>query len=144
MEAMGEKSDEKKERGKNWSLIEKKLLVDLVFNALRITRGILKESGFTNKFNNRIWEVITTNINALGLAVRKVNAVKDKWKQLLSKSRKEFAERRTHTGGTGKGSRRRPADPVSERIIARLERDASLKSIEGGFESPDGQPQMTF
>ena len=50
-----------------------------------------------------LWEEITQAVNAVGTAKRTVTEVKDKWKNLHSIAKKEFAEFKKDTKLTGGG-----------------------------------------
>ena len=96
---------------------------------------VLKEK-HTNSVNNvkkaRIWSEITMKINALGVAPRTLKEVKDKWRNMTSKSKSNFTEYRKEINNTDGGPT--PKKPTSsvEKIVNMIQDTASLSGIEGG------------
>ena len=99
---------------------------------------VLKEK-HTNSVNNvkkaRIWSEITIKINALGVAPRTLKEVKDKWRNMTSKSKSNFTEYRKEVNKTGGGPTPKKTTSSVERIVNMMQDTASLSGIEGGFET---------
>ena len=81
-----------------------------------------------------LWEEITQAVNAVGTAKRTVTEVKDKWKNLHSIAKKEFAEFKRETKITGGGRPPKSPSVASKEIIEVLE-DTLAFSCLIGFET---------
>ena len=88
----------------------------------------------TNKKKQMLWEEITQAVNAVGTAKRTVTEVKDKWKNLHSIAKKEFAEFKRETKITGGGRAPKSPSVASKEIIEVLE-DTLAFSCLIGFET---------
>ena len=64
-----------------------------------------------------LWEEISQAVNAVGTAKRTVKEVKDKWKNLHSIAKKEFAEFKRETKITGDGRPPKSPSTASKEII---------------------------
>ena len=74
-------------------------------------------NALTNKKKQMVWEEITQAVNAVGTAKRTVTEVKDKWKNLHSIAKKEFAEFKRETKITGGGRPPKSPSTASKEII---------------------------
>ena len=63
----------------------------MVHENLNILQSKLTNA-ITNQRKNKIWDNITKEINAIGVANRTTSEVKEKWKNLTSSAKKTFAE----------------------------------------------------
>jgi hypothetical protein len=74
-------------------------------------------------------------INALGVAPRTLKEVKDKWRNMTSKSKSNFTEYRKEVNNTDGGPT--PKKPTSsvEKIVNMIQDTASLSGIEGSLQT---------
>ena len=84
-----------------------------------------------NKKKNELWKEITKAVNAVGRANRSVQEVKDKWKNLHSVVKKEFATFKRETKKSGGGPAPKQPSQASEKIIAILEDTAGFSGLKG-------------
>ena len=76
------------------------------------------QSKFTNGVKeNLIWEDIGAAIDAVGVAFRSTEKVKDKWKNLQSNTKKEFSGFKTEQKKTGGGPA--PRNPSEATLTGR-------------------------
>ena len=65
---------------------------EVIFEEAEENLSIIKSkfsSTLWNKNKSRVWEEITSKVNALGVCKRSVAEVKEKWRGMLSSARKE-------------------------------------------------------
>ena len=72
-------------RNSNWSEREKDVIIEQCTKNANIIHGAIS-SNLTMFHKNKIWQEITDNVNAVGGANRTLNQVKNKWKNLRSRS----------------------------------------------------------
>lgn len=110
----GEVTDESKARKRkpNFSVNEISVITENVKNHLAVIQSKLTNN-ITNRKKNEVWQEITDAVNAVGTAGRTLAEVKDKWKNLHSTAKKEFATFRTEKRKLEVGQRQSPqARPV--------------------------------
>ena len=92
-------------------------------------------STLTNKNKTKVWEDITAKVNSLGVCLRSVSEVKDKWRGMVGAAKKEFSKFGASQKKTGGGEK--PASPKnsSKKIIELFGDDPSFSGIQGGLES---------
>jgi hypothetical protein len=88
----------------------------------------------TNQRKNKIWDDITKEINAIGVAYRTASEIKEKWKSLTSSAKKKFADVNTQVRKTGGGPPPKEPTAVEERIMKIFE-DTPLFTGLDGFET---------
>ena len=88
----------------------------------------------TNKRKEEVCEEITKAVNYLGVAARTTVDVKEKWKCLHSKAKKELSEYRREQRKTGGGPAPKQPSVTSENIIDLLEDTPAFSGLQG-FES---------
>ena len=71
-------------------------------------------STLSNKNKSRVWEEITSIVNALGVCKRSVAEVKDKWRGMVSSARKEHNKCAVSRNKTGGG--RKPDSPKEQQL----------------------------
>ena len=121
-------------RKANFSPLEESILEKEVEQNFDVLRE--KHTNFVNNVKKaRIWSEITIKINALGVAPRTLKEVKDKWRNMISKSKSNFTECRKEVNKTDGGPT--PKIPTSSvaRIVNMMQDTASLSGIEGGLET---------
>jgi hypothetical protein len=96
----GEK--QKKERKLNFSVTEIDTLTSKVHENLDVLQSKWPNA-ITNQRKNKIWDKITQEINAIGVANRTTSEVKEKWKNLTSSAKKKFADVNRQMRKTGGG-----------------------------------------
>ena len=84
-----------------------------------------------NKKKNELWKEITKAVNAVGPANRSVQEVKDKWKNLHSVVKKEFATFKRETKKSGGGPAPKQPSQASEKIIKILEDTPGFSGLKG-------------
>ena len=92
-------------------------------------------STLTNKNKTKVWEDITAKENSLGVCLRSVCEVKEKWRGIVGAAKKEFSKSGASQRKTGGGEK--PASPKSpsKNIIELFGDDPSFSGIQGGLES---------
>ena len=65
-------------------------------------------STLSNKNKSRVWEEITSKVNALGVCKRSVAEVKEKWRGMLSSAGKEHNNALSHESRQGEEKTRLP------------------------------------
>lgn len=92
-------------------------------------------STLTNKNKTKVWEDITAKVNSLGVCLRSVCEVKEKWRGMVGSAKKEFSKFGASQRKTGGGEK--PASPKSssKKIIELFGDDPSFSGIQGGLES---------
>ena len=119
---------QRKKRKLNFTVSEIKILTSKVEENLDVIQSKLTNS-VTNQRKNRIWDDITREINAVGVANRTTHEVKEKWKNPTSTAKKRRQECQTSGGPPPK-----KVSPVKERII-NLFQDTPLFTGLDGFET---------
>lgn len=79
-------------RKQNFSVYE---IIEIITDNVKKNLDLIQSkltNAVTNKKKQMLWEEITQAVNAVGTAKRTVTEVKDKWKNLHSIAKKEFAE----------------------------------------------------
>ena len=92
---MAEKSLSNPERKRklNFSTSEISKITELVEENLEIIQSKLTNF-VTNRTKQETWAKIAAQVNAIGVAHRSVQEIKDKWKNMQSTAKKEFAQQR--------------------------------------------------
>ena len=119
-----------KARKQNFSASEIALLTDKVEENISLIQSKLTNS-VTNKHKIQIWKEITDAVNAVGVANRTVQEVKDKWKNLQSIAKKEFSSFRRETTKTGGGPAPKPPSLATEKIIEIFKETPSFTGLQG-------------
>ncbi|XP_028415791.1 uncharacterized protein LOC114539364 [Dendronephthya gigantea] len=121
---------QRKKRKLNFTLSEVNILLNKVEDNLEVIQSKLTNA-ITNKRKNTVWDAITREINAAGVANRTVNEVKEKWKKLTSGAKKSFALIKKQQQGTGGGPPPKEASPVEERVIKLFENTPLFTGLDG-------------
>ncbi|XP_028419250.1 fibrinogen silencer-binding protein-like [Dendronephthya gigantea] len=121
---------QRKKRKLNFTLSEVNILLNKVEDNLEVIQSKLTNA-ITNKRKNAVWDAITRDINAAGVANRTVNEVKEKWKKLTSGAKKSFALIKKQQQGTGGGPPPKEASPVEERVIKLFENTPLFTGLDG-------------
>ena len=82
-------SNPERKRKLNFSTSEISKITELVEENLEIIQSKLTNS-VTNRTKQETWAKIAAQVNAIGVAHRSVQEIKDKWKNLQSMAKKEF------------------------------------------------------
>ena len=92
-------------------------------------------STLTSKNKTKVWEDITAKVNSLGVCLRSVREVKEKWRGMVGAAKKEFSKFGASQRKAGGGEK--PASPKSssKKIIELFGNDPSFCGIQGGLES---------
>jgi hypothetical protein len=132
---MAEVSTEKqrKKRKLNFTVSEINILTSKVEENLDIIQSKFTNS-VTNQRKNKIWDNITKEVNAIGVASRTTHEGKEKWKNRTSSAKKRFSDIRRQQSLTGGGPPPKEPSPVEEKIIKLFE-DTPLFTGLDGFES---------
>ncbi|XP_067044411.1 t-SNARE domain-containing protein 1-like [Acropora muricata] len=130
-----EVTDESKARKRkpNFSMNEIAVITENVKNHLAVIQSKLTNN-ITNRKKNEVWQEITDAVNAVGTAGRTVVEVKDKWKNLHSTAKKEFATFKRETKKTGGGPAPKPPSASSGKIIEVFEDTPAFIGL-NGFET---------
>ncbi len=93
----------------------------------------------TNKRKNEAWQKISDQINALGVAKRSPNNLKEKWRAVKGLARKALVKEKSSLTKTGGGKPPPPLSALSQRIIEVLGDEPSFSGIQNGIESGESQ-----
>ncbi|XP_028407876.1 nuclear apoptosis-inducing factor 1-like [Dendronephthya gigantea] len=127
---------QKKRRKLNFTVTEIDTLTSRVQENLGLIQSKLTNA-VTNQKKNKIWENITKEINAIGVANRTTSEIKEKWKNLTSSAKKTFADVNRQMRKTGGGPPPKEPTAAQERIIKIFE-DTPLFTGLSGFETGTG------
>ena len=127
----GEK--QRKKRKLNFTVAEIDTLTSKVHENLDVLQSKLTNAT-TNQRKNKIWDNMTKEINAIGVASRTTSEIKEKWKNLTSSARKMFADVNRQMRKTGGGPPPKEPTAVQERIIKIFE-DTPLFTGLHGFQT---------
>ena len=119
-----------RKRKPNFSVSEISAIQENVQKNINILQTKLTNA-ITNKTKNELWEDITKAVNAVGRANRSVQEVKDKWKNLHSVAKKEFATFKRETKKTGGGPAPKQPSQASEKIVEILEDTPRFSGLKG-------------
>lgn len=119
-------------RGKNFDTSEIQLLADLVEKNI-VTINSKFTNTITNEKKKKVWENITSQINALGIANRSIKEIKTKWTNMHQTAKKEFSSNKLSQRKTGGGPCAKPLSVVSEKIVD-LYKDSPTFNGLSGFE----------
>ena len=124
----------KRSRKANFTAAECALICDAAEQNLSVIKNKFS-SALTNKNKTKVWEEITARVNSLGVCLRSVAEVKDKWRGMVSAAKKEHTKYAASQRQTGGG--KKPASPVSatKKIIDLFGEDPAFSGIAGGVES---------
>ena len=100
----------KRSRKPNFTAAECALICDAAEQNLSVIKSKFS-SALTNKNKTKVWEDITARVNSLGVCLRSVAEVKDKWRGMVSTAKKEHTKYAASQRQTGGG--KKPASPVS-------------------------------
>lgn len=128
---LGKNKDRK--RKLNFSASEINKITVLVEENLQIIQSKLTNS-ITNKKKQEVWAKITGQVNAIGVAHRSVQDIKDKWKNLQTTAKKEFSRQKRSFAQTGGGPACKKPKETTERIMRLFENAPSFTGI-NGFET---------
>ena len=84
---------------------------EVIFEEAEENLSIIKSkfsSTLWNKNKSRVWEEITSKVNALGVCKRSVAEVKEKWRGMLSSARKEHNNTLSHETRQGEEENQTP------------------------------------
>ena len=120
----------KRKRGPNYTASELAVLEE----EFAENRALLK-SNFSDKVTHaklkQCWQQIAEKVNSVGNPVRSGIEIKEKWRQMVKKAKKEFSEYEKESAKTGGG--RPPSDPpsTSSRSIEMYKDTAGFSGIPG-------------
>lgn len=123
----------KRERKPNFSAAEVSVLTDQVEKNLEVIQSKLTNN-ITNKKKNKIWEEITAAVNAVANSKRTTQEIKDKWKNLTCKAKREYSTLKRARKETGGGPQPKQPSEATERIINIYEDTPSFSGL-NGFDS---------
>ena len=124
----------KRNRKANFTVAECSLLLEQAEKDLDLIKSKFS-SVITNKRKTRVWEEITAKVNSLGVCLRSVSEVKDKWRSMVSIARKEYSKVNKDQRKTGGGEKPTSAKNSTRKIIDLFGEDPSFSGISGGFDS---------
>ena len=127
-------AENKRNRKPNFTAAECSVIFEEAEQNIEIIKSKFT-STLTNKNKTKVWEDITAKVNSLGVCLRSVSEVKEKWRGMVGAAKKEFSKFRPSQRKTGGGEK--PASPKtsSKKIIEIFGDDPSFSGIQGGLES---------
>ena len=128
---------QKRPRKTNWSDLEITVSTEKVEENLDLTRCKFSNN-ITNGKKNAAWLEITEAVNAVGVAYRTVQEVRDKWKNLTSTAKKEFSDFGKEQRKTGGGPAPKKPSNATAKIIEIFKETPSLTGL-SGFETNPGK-----
>ena len=112
---------QKRPRKTNWSDSEITVLTEKVEENLDLIRSKFSNN-VTNAKKNTAWLEITEAVNAVGVAYRTAQEVRDKWKNLTSTAKKEFSDFGKEQRKTGGGPAPKKPSNATAKIIEILKK----------------------
>lgn len=126
----------KRNRKANFTAAECTLLLEEAEKNLDIIKNKFS-TVLTNKKKNEVWEKISRKVNALGVCVRTVQEIKDKWRGMISSAKKEHCNVAKQKRMTGGGQKPSSPKPTTKKIIDLFGDNPSFSGISGELESGD-------
>ena len=130
---MASPATSRKSRKQNFSASEIAVLTEKVEENLSVLQSKLTNS-VTNQKKNATWKKIADAVNAVGVAMRTVAEVREKWKNLHAQAKKEFTQLSKEQKQTGGGPAPKMPSTSTAKIIDLLKDTPSFTGLEG-FES---------
>ena len=130
MELKKEKGENKKHRKPNFTTAEVIMITEEVEKNLETLRSKFTND-ITNKSKNEVWRKIADRVNAAGVHKRTPQEVRDKWKNLTSKAKKDFTIFKNESRRTGGGPPPKKPNQATEKIISLFEEDPSFSGLQG-------------
>ncbi|KAK3746011.1 hypothetical protein QZH41_011285, partial [Actinostola sp. cb2023] len=96
---------------------------------------ILDRGRKSTKNKAKIWEEITRKVNSLGVCLRTIQEVKDKWRTMVTGAKKEFNKVSTSRKMTGGGGGPESPTGQTKKLIELFGDDPSFSGIAGGIDS---------
>ena len=128
-----EAAKQRKARKANFTSSELAVLTEEVEQNISILKSKFTDN-VTNAKKNNIWAEITAAVNAVGVAKRTAQEVRDKWKNVTSAAKKEFSDFGKETRRTGGGPAPKPPSAATAKIIAMFKDTPSFSGL-SGFET---------
>ena len=128
----GPHAQNKRNRKPNFTAAECALICEAAEQNLAVIKTKFSTT-LTNKNKTKVWEDITTRVNSLGVCLRSVAEVKDKWRGMVSAAKREHTQCASSQRKTGGGEK--PASPKSstKKIIDLFGDDPTFSGIDGGW-----------
>uniref|UniRef100_A0A8D8SR72 Regulatory protein zeste n=1 Tax=Cacopsylla melanoneura TaxID=428564 RepID=A0A8D8SR72_9HEMI len=121
-----------------FSPAENSFLIELVQKHGKILEGKDTDANSLRE-KNAVWETLCEEFNAKGLVTfRNVTSLRNKWKLMKKEARKEYADHKRYSNGTGGGP---PPKELSD-LYYSITNITGDVSIEGGKGSPDCDYQL--
>lgn len=124
----------KRSRKPNFSPSECTLILQAAEDNLAVIRNKFS-SVLTNKKKAEVWQMMTEKVNALGVAKRTTDEVKDKWRTMVSSAKKDFSREKIQKQKTGGGKAPKLVSEVNRRIMDLFGDEPAFSGIPGGIES---------
>lgn len=128
-----EAAKQRKVRKANFTASELSVLTEKVEGNICILKSKFTDS-VTNAKTNKIWADITAAVNAIGVAYKATQEVRDKWKNLTSAAKGEFTDFGKESRRTGGGPAPKPQSAATAKIIDMFKDTPSFSGL-SGFES---------
>ena len=120
----------KKPRKHNFSVSEVAVLTEKVEENLHILQSKFT-TAITNQKKNEVWRNIAVAVNAVGVERRTVLEVREKWKNLHSSAKKEFASFKKDIKKTGGGPAPKTPSAATAKIMEIFHDTPSFAGLEG-------------
>ena len=121
----------------NWSDSEITVLTEKVEENLDLIQSKFSNNVINAK-KNAAWLEITEAVNAIGVAYRTVQEVRDKWKNLTSTAKKEFSDYEKEQRKNGGGLAPKKLSNAMAKIIEIFKETPSFTGL-SGFETNPGK-----
>ena len=128
---------QKRPRKTNWSDSEITVLTEKVEENLDLIRSKFSNN-VTNAKKNTAWLEITEAVNAVGVAYRTAQEVRDKWKNLTSTAKKELSDFGKEQRKTGGGPAPKKPSNATAKVIEIFKETPSFTGL-SGFETNPGK-----
>ncbi|XP_056004079.1 uncharacterized protein LOC125653292 [Ostrea edulis] len=131
--SVNQKEKSNRNRGKNFDSSEIQLLTELVEKNIAIINSKFSNT-LTNEKKKAVWQSITDQLNALGVACRSVKEIKTKWTNMHQSAKREFSDAKISQRKTGGGPMAKPLSVVNEKIVDLFKDSPSFNGL-SGFET---------
>ena len=124
----------KRPRKSNFSAAECALILQLAEDNLDTIRDKFS-STLTNKKKQKVWQMISERVNALGVAKRTAGDVREKWRAMRNEARKEMCLEKKSMERTGGGKPPAPLKERNKKLIELFGEEPGFSGSVGGLES---------
>lgn len=122
-----------RERKANFTLLENSLISSRATEELDTLRGSFNDT--TNSQKQDFWKTLTVEVNALGVACRTEEEIRNRWRNMSRSAKEKYTSQRLERRKTGGGPPPAVLTTAEEQIVDAMQDTASFRGIPGGLET---------